>query len=130
MANHNNSAEIVPERRQERSGATRPPGGARQPTPLCTNVRCATNRARVSGRIWLERAFQEQSRDTHKTLHGCWESKRLKACKPIYDSASSPAAGATEHMQVNDVIASISALDYIDINYVRTPIIEDTFSSS
>ncbi|GBP04341.1 hypothetical protein EVAR_6541_1 [Eumeta japonica] len=55
---------------------------------------------------------------------------RMKACEPINDDTSTSAAGAAEAMLVHDVIASISTLDCIDIDYLRTPITKDTFSSS
>ncbi|GBP41165.1 hypothetical protein EVAR_31290_1 [Eumeta japonica] len=38
--------------------------------------------------------------------------------------------GWDDDMQVDDIIASISAVDYIDIDYVQIPIIQDIFSSS
>ncbi|GBP39382.1 hypothetical protein EVAR_95833_1 [Eumeta japonica] len=67
---------------------------------------------------------------THKTLHYCRESKRMKASEQIDDGASTPAAGVTEAMQVDDIIVSISTLDCIDIDCVRRSIIKDTFNSS
>ncbi|GBP37764.1 hypothetical protein EVAR_29966_1 [Eumeta japonica] len=73
---------------------------------------------------------QEQSRYTHKTLHECRGRKRMKTSEQINDGASTRAVEATEAMQVDNVIASISTMDCIDIDYVRTPIIKDTFSSS
>ncbi|GBP64061.1 hypothetical protein EVAR_44144_1 [Eumeta japonica] len=57
-------------------------------------------------------ASQEQLKDTFKTLHDCRGRKRMKASEQINDGASTPAVGATEAMQVDDVIASISTLDY------------------
>ncbi|GBP71818.1 hypothetical protein EVAR_88673_1 [Eumeta japonica] len=78
----------------------------------------------------LERASREQLRDTHKTLHDCRGCKRMKAFEEMNDGASTLAAGATEVMQVDDVITSKSSLDCIDIEYVGTLIIKDTFSSS
>ncbi|GBP57960.1 hypothetical protein EVAR_82597_1 [Eumeta japonica] len=50
----------------------------------------------VQGIIRLERAFEEQSRNTYKTLYDCWERKRMKASEQINDSASILAAGAIE----------------------------------
>ncbi|GBP09116.1 Ribonuclease 3 [Eumeta japonica] len=54
---------------------------------------------------------------------------RMKASEQM-NTASTLAAGPTEAMQLDDEIASISKLDCIDIEYVRTPIIKNTFSSS
>ncbi|GBP22854.1 hypothetical protein EVAR_17208_1 [Eumeta japonica] len=46
----------------------------------------------------------------------------------INDGASTPAAGATEATQVDDVIAFVSTPDCTDdINYARTPTNIDTF---
>ncbi|GBP32578.1 hypothetical protein EVAR_23990_1 [Eumeta japonica] len=84
----------------------------------------------IRGHIRSERAFQKKSRDTHKTQHDCRGRKRMKVSEQINDGTSTPAAGATQAVQVDDLIASISTLDYIDIDYVRTPDIKDTFSSS
>ncbi|GBP50186.1 hypothetical protein EVAR_97186_1 [Eumeta japonica] len=55
---------------------------------------------------------------------------RMKASEQSDDGASAPAGGATEAMQVDDVIASVSILDCINVDLVRTPIIKDTFISS
>ncbi|GBP76236.1 hypothetical protein EVAR_61906_1 [Eumeta japonica] len=65
-------------------------------------------------------------------LHDCRELKRITASEQVNDGASTPAAAAaaTEAVQVDYVIASISTLDCLDIDYVRTRIIKDTFSSS
>ncbi|GBP34352.1 hypothetical protein EVAR_7404_1 [Eumeta japonica] len=54
----------------------------------------------------------------------------MKTCKQINNGARTPAIGATEAMQVDDVIVSIPTLNCIDIDYERTQIIKDTFSSS
>ncbi|GBP29699.1 hypothetical protein EVAR_13622_1 [Eumeta japonica] len=54
----------------------------------------------------------------------------MKASEQINDGTSTPAAGATEATQVEDVTASISKRDCIDIDYAQTTIIKDTFSSS
>ncbi|GBP64458.1 hypothetical protein EVAR_46222_1 [Eumeta japonica] len=54
----------------------------------------------------------------------------MKASEQINDDAITPAAEATEVMQVDDVIASTSTLDCIDIDYVRTPIIKDIVISN
>ncbi|GBP76854.1 hypothetical protein EVAR_87241_1 [Eumeta japonica] len=54
----------------------------------------------------------------------------MKTSEHINDGASTSAAGKTEAMQVNDAIASISTLDFIYVNYVRTPFIKDTFGNS
>ncbi|GBP96162.1 hypothetical protein EVAR_70074_1 [Eumeta japonica] len=54
----------------------------------------------------LERASQEQSRVNNKTLPDWRERKRMKASEQINDGTSTPAAEATEAMQVDDVIAS------------------------
>ncbi|GBP44957.1 hypothetical protein EVAR_84448_1 [Eumeta japonica] len=56
--------------------------------------------------------------DTRKILYDCWGRKRMKAFEYINDGASAPSAGATEIMHVDDVIASISKLSCIDIDYV------------
>ncbi|GBP16455.1 hypothetical protein EVAR_10031_1 [Eumeta japonica] len=64
----------------------------------------------------LKNVSQEQSTDAHKILHDCRGRKRVKACEQINDGASTPAAGATETMQVDGVIAYISALNCIDID--------------
>ncbi|GBP47712.1 hypothetical protein EVAR_14243_1 [Eumeta japonica] len=48
----------------------------------------------------------------------------MKVSEQINDGASTPAAGATESMQVGDVIASISTLGCMDFDYVQTPIIK------
>ncbi|GBP73775.1 hypothetical protein EVAR_42947_1 [Eumeta japonica] len=45
-------------------------------------------------------------------------------------TTSTPAAGANEAVQGDDVIASISILNCTGIDYVRTPIIKDTFNSN
>ncbi|GBP33708.1 hypothetical protein EVAR_17034_1 [Eumeta japonica] len=74
-----------------------------------------------------ERASQEQSRSTRITLHDCRGRKRMKASEQSDDGASAPAGGATETMQVDDVIATVSILDCINVDLVRTPIITDTF---
>ncbi|GBP75442.1 hypothetical protein EVAR_53254_1 [Eumeta japonica] len=50
--------------------------------------------------------------------------KRMKASEHINDGASTATARATEAMQVHDVVASISTLDCIDIDYARTPFIK------
>ncbi|GBP58925.1 hypothetical protein EVAR_46987_1 [Eumeta japonica] len=68
--------------------------------------------------------------DTHKTLHDCRGRKRKKASKQINDGACIPAAGATEAMQVDDLITSILTLDCIDIDYVRTSIIKTHLAAS
>ncbi|GBP15471.1 hypothetical protein EVAR_9256_1 [Eumeta japonica] len=75
-------------------------------------------------------ASQKQSRDAHKALRDCRGCKIMKVSKHTTDGASTPAAGTTEAMQVDEVIASITTLECIDIEYVRIPIIKDTFSSS
>ncbi|GBP21056.1 hypothetical protein EVAR_11087_1 [Eumeta japonica] len=36
----------------------------------------------------LEKTFQEQSRDIHKTLRDCWGRKRMKASRQINDGVS------------------------------------------
>ncbi|GBP67231.1 hypothetical protein EVAR_45064_1 [Eumeta japonica] len=54
----------------------------------------------------------------------------MKASEQINDGDIIPVAGATEAMQMDDLIASISTLDCIDIDYVHTPITKNTFNSS
>ncbi|GBP14891.1 hypothetical protein EVAR_75470_1 [Eumeta japonica] len=59
--------------------------------------------------------------------YDCHGRKRIKASEQINDGARIPATEATE---AKHVILSISTLDCIDIDYLRTPIIKDIFSSS
>ncbi|GBP01119.1 hypothetical protein EVAR_23180_1 [Eumeta japonica] len=61
----------------------------------------------------------------HKTLLKCRGRKRIKASEQINDGAGTPAAGATEATQVDDVlIASINAglldIDYIEHRLLKT----------
>ncbi|GBP85589.1 hypothetical protein EVAR_50563_1 [Eumeta japonica] len=62
-------------------------------------------------------ASQQQSRDTHKTLHDRRRRKRVKAFEHINDAACTPALGTTEAKEMDDGLASESTLDYIDIDY-------------
>ncbi|GBP48346.1 hypothetical protein EVAR_96383_1 [Eumeta japonica] len=50
----------------------------------------------------MERAFQDQSWDSHKTVHDCRGRKRLKAPEQINDGADTTTAEAIEAMQVDD----------------------------
>ncbi|GBP42300.1 hypothetical protein EVAR_16396_1 [Eumeta japonica] len=59
----------------------------------------------------LERDSQEQYRDIHKTIHDCRGRKIMKAFEQMNDGARTPAAAATEAMQVDGAIASIATLD-------------------
>ncbi|GBP37208.1 hypothetical protein EVAR_31139_1 [Eumeta japonica] len=59
------------------------------------NATCKRRRKSLR-RYRLERASQEQSKETHKTLHDCWGRKRMKMTQQINDGASTPVAGATE----------------------------------
>ncbi|GBP14323.1 PiggyBac transposable element-derived protein 4 [Eumeta japonica] len=73
---------------------------------------------------------QDQLLSFYPSLDNSQGRKRTKASEQINNGASTPEAGASEAMQVNDVIVSKSILDCIDIDYVRTPIIKDTFNCS
>ncbi|KAJ8888385.1 hypothetical protein PR048_007875 [Dryococelus australis] len=72
-------------------------------------------------RIRLERASRKQSTDTHKTPHDrvkrCWESFRARA-------------ELAEPMQVDDVIASASTPEIIDIHCVRSPIMKTHWAAA
>lgn len=91
-------------------------------------------KSKYRDRIRLERASQEQSSDTRKTPYDrvkrCRERKRMKASERINDGASTSAAGAPEPMQVDDVIASISTPDCIDIDCVRSPIMKTHWAAA
>ncbi|GBP43209.1 hypothetical protein EVAR_39265_1 [Eumeta japonica] len=69
------------------------------------------------------KTFSRTTQGNPFPLHDCRGRKRLKGSEQINDGTSTPAAGATEAMQVDDVIASILTLDCIDIDHVRTAII-------
>ncbi|GBP60926.1 hypothetical protein EVAR_51489_1 [Eumeta japonica] len=92
----------------------------------CLDVGYLTVRRRADGGGVARRRVE----NTHKRLHEIRGRKRMKVSEQINDGASTPAAGAAEAMQVDDVIASTSTLDCRDIDYVRTPIIKDTFRNS
>ncbi|GBP11186.1 hypothetical protein EVAR_6012_1 [Eumeta japonica] len=58
----------------------------------------------------------------------------MKASEQINYGAGTPAADETKAMQVDDIIVSLLSVDCIDVDidvdYVRPPIIKDTFSDS
>ncbi|GBP14319.1 hypothetical protein EVAR_92321_1 [Eumeta japonica] len=70
-------------------------------------------------RSFLRSSFEITARD----------EKRTKAPEQINNGASTPEAGATAAMQVNDVIVSKSTPDCIDIDYVHSDY-KDTFNCS
>lgn len=78
-------------------------------------------KSKYRDRIRLERASQEQSSDTHKRPYNrvkrCRERKTMKASERINDDASTSTAGVAEPMQGDDVIASLSTPDSIDIDH-------------